>query len=642
MSLEPQKPQAGPPPFIATAAALEALALLDRGLGARKPFVLVSGEAGIGKTMLVKEMLRRWSGRVAARPLCASEAAAETFFATLLGRFGGTVNSTATGPALTDRLLEAIAHTGSNGKVVVLVVDDAHALPAETWPQLERLTEMAGKRQCALEVLLVGEPELAKRLDDPAFAERVTTHVRLSPLTQHDTRHYLLQRAGMEGATGSGMFSRKACRDIHQATFGLPRAVDALADESAKRAVRAGATTVSPEHVRSAMQSLRARRGSSPATVIAPRAERMNLPAPRPAPAPIANIAPDRPEPKPVPAVVAPPPRPAVVAPPPQPVVVAAEPPKPVRVAPVHEPAPTPQPAASNGAPSSSAEPAFPPANDQRVKDWVSRFGGAGPIRIGVGHGTPRYEQSATLDTAPPPAAGPNRKLIIDEEPPIPKELAEKIARLTRRKRRRKSNTTLQGALLAVAVALIAVVIGQRGALSKRFAFEPADTSVHPTTPAAVTPPLALETSVEPVPEKAEPVKPKRTPKPSRQRLALVPSPAPRETVPAEAALPMPQVPTPLLQPPALATDGNGRFGIVAGSFPSNDMAKAEKDHLARLTPYRVWIDKSKGADGVRTYHLMVGRFESMEHAWEAAQTMVRHGILRDANVRPLSEKEAR
>jgi len=136
--------------------------------------------------------------------------------------------------------------------------------------------------------------------------------------------------------------------------------------------------------------------------------------------------------------------------------------------------------------------------------------------------------------------------------------------------------------------------------------------------------------------------KPKRTPKPSRQRLALVPSPAPRETVPAEAALPMPQVPTPLLQPPALATDGNGRFGIVAGSFPSNDMAKAEKDHLARLTPYRVWIDKSKGADGVRTYHLMVGRFESMEHAWEAAQTMVRHGILRDANVRPLSEKEAR
>src|SRR5262249_29253913 len=191
--------------------------------------------------------------------------------------------------------------------------------PAETWPQLERLTEMAGKRQCALEVLLVGEPELAKRLDDPAFAERVTTHVRLSPLTQHDTRHYLLQRAGMEGATGSGMFSRKACRDIHQATFGLPRAVDALADESAKRAVRAGATTVSPEHVRSAMQSLRARRGSSPATVIAPRAERMNLPAPRPAPAPIASVAP----PQPAPAVPAPAnttpnkamPKPAVAAP---------------------------------------------------------------------------------------------------------------------------------------------------------------------------------------------------------------------------------------------------------------------------------------------------------------------------------------
>ena len=79
------------------------------------------------------------------------------------------------------------------------------------------------------------------------------------------------------------------------------------------------------------------------------------------------------------------------------------------------------------------------------------------------------------------------------------------------------------------------------------------------------------------------------------------------------------------------------KFAIVAGTFQSNDMAKAEKDHLARLVSYRVWVSKSK-VEGKRTFQLMVGRFDSMERAWDAGQTLMRRGLIRDANVTPLSE----
>jgi hypothetical protein len=79
------------------------------------------------------------------------------------------------------------------------------------------------------------------------------------------------------------------------------------------------------------------------------------------------------------------------------------------------------------------------------------------------------------------------------------------------------------------------------------------------------------------------------------------------------------------------------KFAIIAGSFQSNDMAKAEKDHLARLVSYRVWVSKSK-VEGKRTFQLMVGRFDSMERAWDAGQTLMRRGLIRDANVTPLSE----
>jgi len=123
VSVELQKPEGNPsPPFIATAPALESLALLDRGLGAREPFVVVTGEPGVGKSTLVREALRRWGARVHARSITPAEATAETLFATLLSRFGGTANSQASASALAERLLEAIAHAASAGKVVMVVV----------------------------------------------------------------------------------------------------------------------------------------------------------------------------------------------------------------------------------------------------------------------------------------------------------------------------------------------------------------------------------------------------------------------------------------------------------------------------------------------------------------------------------------
>jgi MSHA biogenesis protein MshM len=681
VSVEPQKPQSTPgPPFIATAPALESLAMLDRGLGSREPFVLVTGETGVGKTVLVNEALRRWGGRVCVRHLSPSEATPETLFATLLGRFGGTENSQANATALTQRLLDAITHAGADGKVTVVVMDDAHAAAPELLLQLVTLADMVRKRECAFEVLLVGSPELATRLNDPelaTLAAKVGAQVRLSPLTQHDTRHYLLQRGGHDaGASGAGMFSRKACRDIHGTTFGIPRAIEALAEEAARRAAKAGATIISPDHVRSATQSLRARRGNAPTTLIAPRAERMNI-APRPAkpaPAPAAAAANGtsnghpRPEPPKQVASTPPPAKP--------PVASTAPAPKPAPAAPTPAKA---QPVAPARPAVASAEVKPPDSSDQRVKDWVSRFGGSGGVRIGVGHSVPRYEESATLDV---PVRGPavrnriaqdapaegeakpatNRILIVDEEPPIPPELVARLNKLTKRRRRRGPSTTIQGAGLALAVMLLVVVLARQAGFGKRMGFDAADTSAHRASPPApAPPPLTLGTGEEVDRSRARAKSGTRTteepkaterasrskPKPTRVKISTS-APVAAETLPPAPNRVASTTPVQTTVPPVgsgetpeAPADSPHKFGIIAGSFPSNDMAKAEKDHLARLTSYRVWIDKTK-VNGQRTYHLMVGRFETMERAWDAGQMLMRRGLIRDANVRPLTEREAR
>jgi cell division septation protein DedD len=81
------------------------------------------------------------------------------------------------------------------------------------------------------------------------------------------------------------------------------------------------------------------------------------------------------------------------------------------------------------------------------------------------------------------------------------------------------------------------------------------------------------------------------------------------------------------------------RYGVVVGAFLSRDTALAEKDHLARLTNYRVWVT-SQRVEGVRTFRLMVGRFMSTDDAETAAQSLMRRGLIRDASVTPLPNED--
>ncbi len=240
MPAESPTPESNPrSPFLTTAPALDALARLDHGLGARKPLVLLTGEAGMGKTMLAREAIRRWSERATVVLLSDPHLEAASLPATLLALFGGSPKPGTSPLAFHERLLELLANVTAGGRVAVLVVDDAHTLSDHVLIELQRVADKAAQRQCPLEVLLVGLPALLARLDDPSLAavrEQVAARIALAPLSSHDTRRYLLQHPTESGASGAGLFSRKACRDIHAAARGVPRDIEAIASEAARRA----------------------------------------------------------------------------------------------------------------------------------------------------------------------------------------------------------------------------------------------------------------------------------------------------------------------------------------------------------------------------------------------------------------------
>jgi type II secretory pathway predicted ATPase ExeA len=686
MAAESTPNDAGTPGgFLATAVTEDALQRLERGLGVRKPLLLVTGEPGTGKSTLAREAIRRWRQRVTPAWLTARGLEQGALAGSVLASFGGKPKPGASPIALQDRLIEALANATAGGRVAVLVVDDAHELPDDSVVELARLADRAAQRQCPLEVMLVGEPALAARFEAPDLAgasDDVSVRAAVAALSAQDTRHHLLQRSRSEAGAIPAQFSRKACRDIHAFTHGVLRDVEAVAVEAARAAGESGSTTVSPDHVRAAWKAIRRGRAGKaaaaadePAAIAPEPADEAADSAEKSATAARSHVT-TRAE-KPALAVTK------------EQRAADAEPPaskaaKPGHVTTGDSPAPEP-------AKAEPEEPAtFRPSSDPRVKDWVSRFGGSG-VSIGGQYAargtrdladfaeTPRGPQVARSETATgggASSAGGGAGGGSDDAASW-SPLRLEPGRHKGAPRRRDPAFPWQVATAVMGLALVAVLIGQRrmGAPAKQAGPATAPAPAAPPAPApaaaaarvAATP--VTKPAADPKPSAAreasdtragsrprrqsksaatsrptaarrEPVvilKPTEpVPPPTRSPLptGLAAKPASRPATPAAVATP---ATPPTTERPAPARDGITRYAVTVATFDDPDRARAEKKHLSRLTRHRVWVSTSK-VDDRKVWRLQFGTFRTRDEAAAAAQSLLWQGVLRDAQVAELPE----
>src|SRR5262245_27890350 len=229
--------------------------------------VKVSGEVGSGKTMLCRVLMERLPATVETIYLANPSLSRDE----ILFAIGDELklqldNDRAT--RVIRSLQEHLLRLFAEGRRVVVLVDEAHAMPDETLEEIRLLSNLESNRHKLLQIVLFGQPELDEHLDTAGMRqlkERITHSFRLEPLVRGDIESYVDFRMRAAGYRGPKVFSRDAIRLLARASQGLTRRINILADKALLAAFAGGAHAVTAAEVRRAVRDsefYRARSGA--------------------------------------------------------------------------------------------------------------------------------------------------------------------------------------------------------------------------------------------------------------------------------------------------------------------------------------------------------------------------------------------
>jgi general secretion pathway protein A len=213
----------------------EALLHLRYGLTGRPGVTLLVGEAGTGKTTLVRAALQSANGQAATIVhLSNPTLTRQEFYEYLALGFAFGLEATTSKSAFLRELENALSARATGGGVLALIVDEAQSLPHELLEEIRLLTNTESNGQ-ALAVVLVGQPELAGRLNESQLRQlkqRVALRCELAPLDLRDTAAYIAARVRVAGGNAETLFTRDAVIAIHEHSRGIPRTTSVICDNA--------------------------------------------------------------------------------------------------------------------------------------------------------------------------------------------------------------------------------------------------------------------------------------------------------------------------------------------------------------------------------------------------------------------------
>ncbi|WP_323934322.1 MSHA fimbrial biogenesis protein MshM [Aeromonas hydrophila] len=237
----------------------EALQVLNWALAQGEGFIKVTGEVGTGKTLLCRKLLSELGSEE--RPVRLAWLPnphlnpAELRIALAL-ELGLAVRDQSE-LDLTDRIHRHLIALHQQGSRVVVLIDEAQALPDETLEAIRLFGNLETESSKLLQIVLFGQPELDSRLAKPhlrQLRQRIGFSYCLRPLRFDETRAYLEHRLQISGYRGAPLFGGRALRQLWRASRGIPRLINILAQKCLMLAYGQGARQIDSRLVRLAVR----------------------------------------------------------------------------------------------------------------------------------------------------------------------------------------------------------------------------------------------------------------------------------------------------------------------------------------------------------------------------------------------------
>ncbi|REL28169.1 DUF2075 domain-containing protein [Thalassotalea euphylliae] len=230
----------------------EALAVLLTALKTGEGFLKVIGEVGTGKTLLCRKLLNDIPDHFVTAYIPNPYLNPDELRRAVAVELGVKQAQRMSVQLLTQRIQTRLLELHAKGHSVVLIVDEAQALPEESLEALRLFTNLETESRKLLQVVMFAQPELDARLAEQHFRQlrqRITFSYRLRAMSAEEVEHYIQHRLNVAGYKGAALFSSKLCRQLTKASKGIPRLVNVICHKMLMLGYGEGQYQLTPKHL---------------------------------------------------------------------------------------------------------------------------------------------------------------------------------------------------------------------------------------------------------------------------------------------------------------------------------------------------------------------------------------------------------